>query len=77
MHAQVLMVDFPDLPGTLPQSHYESMLFSEAEYPTGSMNDFFKEASANKAGVEANEYQELNDEETNLMQWRVRKLGEE
>jgi immune inhibitor A len=48
---KVLLVDFPDRPGTLERSHYEDLLFSEATYPTGSMRDFYKEASRGKVDV--------------------------
>lgn len=48
---KVLLVDFPDRPGTLDRSHYEDLLFSEGKYPTGSMRDFYKEASCGKVDV--------------------------
>ncbi len=43
--AIVLLVDFPDAQATLPAAHYEDMLFSTGTYATGSMRDFFHEAS--------------------------------
>ena len=42
---KVLLVDFPDRPGTLDRVHYEDLLFSKAKYPTGSMRDFYLEVS--------------------------------
>ncbi|WP_454643451.1 M6 family metalloprotease domain-containing protein [Bradyrhizobium liaoningense] len=47
----MLLVDFEDRPGTLDQAHYEDLLFSEGKYPTGSMRDFYREASHGKVDV--------------------------
>lgn len=52
LQVKVLLVDFPDRPGALPPHHYEDMLFSEAQYPTGSMRDFYREISLGKVEVE-------------------------
>ena len=44
----VVLIDFPDRPAdtTLhPASEYDSLIFSTATYPTGSLNDFFFENS--------------------------------
>ena len=43
--ALVLIVDFSDEAATQTQSHYTDMLFSSGAYPTGSMRDFYTEAS--------------------------------
>ena len=51
VRVKVLLVDFPDRAGTLPPSHYEDLLFSEGVYPTGSMRDFYKEASLKKVRI--------------------------
>ena len=48
---KVLLVEFPDRPGVLERSHYEDLLFSEGKYPTGSMRDYYKEASHGKVDV--------------------------
>ena len=48
---KVLLVDFPDRPGTLERSHYEDLLFSVGKYPTGSMRDYYKEASHGRVDV--------------------------
>ena len=48
---KALLVDFEDRPGTLEKSHYEDLLFSKGTYPTGSMRDFYKEASHGKVDV--------------------------
>jgi immune inhibitor A len=48
---KVLLVDFPDRPGTLDRVHYEDLLFSKAKYPTGSMRDFYGEVSHGKLDV--------------------------
>jgi immune inhibitor A len=49
--ACVLLVDFSDAPATTPASHYEDMLFSVGSYATGSMRDFYREASYGKLDV--------------------------
>lgn len=41
----VLMVDFPNLQGELPKSHYETLLFSEGRLPTQSMREYYAEVS--------------------------------
>lgn len=44
----VILVDFSDNQadqGTYPQAHFESMLFSVNQYPTGSMRDYYLENS--------------------------------
>lgn len=50
MHIPVILVDFsdqtwPDHGSTLDRAHFESLLFSEATYPTGSMRDYYLENS--------------------------------
>lgn len=47
----VLLVDFSDKAATKPQSHYNNLLFSSGTYPTGSMRDFYAEASYGKLNV--------------------------
>ena len=49
--ALVLLVDFSDKAAGTAQSHYEDMLFSVGSYATGSMRDFFLEASYNQLDV--------------------------
>lgn len=51
VRVKVLLVDFSDQAGTLPASHYEQLLFSKGTFPTGSMRDFYLEASAGKVDV--------------------------
>jgi immune inhibitor A len=51
IRVKVLLVDFSDRPGTTPPTSYESMLFSKGTFPTGSMRDFFLEASLGKVDV--------------------------
>jgi immune inhibitor A len=51
LRVKVLLVDFPDRPGTLPASHYERLLFSKGTLPTGSLRDFYAEASLGKVDV--------------------------
>jgi M6 family metalloprotease-like protein len=44
----VVLIDFPDRPADTtqhPSSEYDAIIFSEATYPTGSLNDFFIENS--------------------------------
>jgi immune inhibitor A len=43
--ALVLLVDFSDKTAAENQQHYKDMLFSSSTYPTGSMRDFYREAS--------------------------------
>jgi len=49
--AIVLLVDFSDKAATTGQAHYNDMLFSQGTYATGSMRDFYKEASYNQLDV--------------------------
>lgn len=56
LHVIVLMVDFPDLPGTLPQEHYTDLLFSRNTYPTGSMADYYSEVSRGKVNITGEVY---------------------
>lgn len=49
--AIVLLVDFSDKSATTNQSHYKDMLFSKGTYATGSMRDFYNEASYGKLDV--------------------------
>jgi immune inhibitor A len=49
--AIVLLVDFSDKAATKPQSQINSLLFSVGTYATGSMRDFYKEASYNQLDV--------------------------
>jgi immune inhibitor A len=51
VRVKVLLVDFPDRPGTLPVQRYQDLLFSEGKYPTGSMRDYYKEVSHGKVDV--------------------------
>lgn len=46
--ALVLLVDFPDQAATQNQQHFIDMLFSTGTYPTGSLRDFYREASYGK-----------------------------
>jgi len=47
----VLLVDFSDEAATQNQGHYNELLFSSGTYATGSMRDFYREASYNKLNV--------------------------
>ena len=49
--AIVLLVDFSDAPATQTQAHYNDLLFSTGLYATGSMRDFYREASYGKLDV--------------------------
>ncbi len=51
LRVKVLLVDFPDLAGTLPRSHYENLLFSKGTHATGSMRDYFEEVSLGRVDV--------------------------
>lgn len=51
LRVKVLLVDFPDRIGVLPKEHYEELLFSKGIYPTGSMRDFYREASLGKVEI--------------------------
>jgi len=48
----VLLVDFADKVGNRSVSDFETMLFSKGRYLTGSMRDFFAEASLGKVDVQ-------------------------
>jgi M6 family metalloprotease-like protein len=48
----VLLVDFADRQGVRPHEDYEALLFSRGTYPTGSMADFYEEASEGKVQIE-------------------------
>jgi len=52
LQVMVLLVDFPDLQGSLPKEHYEDLLFSQNSYPTGSMADYYNEVSRGKVHVQ-------------------------
>lgn len=47
----VLLVDFPDRPGVRTADHYNDMLFTSGVHPTGSMRDFYAEASNRNVDV--------------------------
>lgn len=47
----VLLVDFPDKPGTQTLQHYKDLLFSSGTFASGSMRDYYAEASYNKLTV--------------------------
>lgn len=47
----VLLVDFPDRPGVRTAEHYSDMLFTSGVHPTGSMRDFYAEASNRNVDV--------------------------
>lgn len=49
--ALVLLVDFSDKAAIEPQQHYQDMLFSVDSYASGSMRDFYREASYNQLDV--------------------------
>jgi immune inhibitor A len=54
-NAVVILVDFSDNVAdevAYPPAHYDSMLFSEGVYPTGSMNDYFIENSYGQMTVD-------------------------
>jgi immune inhibitor A len=51
VRALVLLVDFSDNPATQNQQHYRDMLFSSGTYQTGSLRDFYWEASYNQLTV--------------------------
>jgi immune inhibitor A len=50
--AIVLLVDFSDKTATKTQAHFSDLLFSVGTYATGSMRDFYKEASYNQLDVQ-------------------------
>jgi immune inhibitor A len=47
----VLLVDFSDRAATRSQNHYNDLLFSTGTHATGSMRDFYREASYNALDV--------------------------
>lgn len=49
--ALVLLVDFSDATATESQAHFTDMLFSTGTYGTGSMRDFYREASYGQLDV--------------------------
>ena len=49
--ALVLLVDFSDAQATESQSHYDDLLFSVGTYPSGSLRDFYQEASYGQLDV--------------------------
>lgn len=49
--AIVLLVDFSDAPASTSQAHYDDLLFSTGTYSSGSMRDFYREASYGKLDV--------------------------
>lgn len=51
LNVKVLLIDFPNKPGSLPVSHYQQLLFSKNSYPTGSMRDYFREVTLGKVDV--------------------------
>lgn len=51
LRVKVLLIDFPDQPGTLPVSHYQQLLFSKDTHPTGSMRDYYREVSLGKVDI--------------------------
>lgn len=51
LDVMVLLVDFEDREGELEREHYEELLFSEGRYPTGSMRDYFAEATHGHVAV--------------------------
>jgi len=51
MRVKVLLVDFPDQPGSLPVAHYQQLLFSKDSHPTGSMRDYYREVTLGKVDV--------------------------
>ncbi len=50
--ALLILVDFEDNPADYDVEHFEEMLFSEGEYPTGSFRDYYQETSYEQLDVE-------------------------
>jgi len=50
--ALVILVDFADLSAKKTRDHYQKMLFSSSEYPTGSLKDYYNEVSYGKLKVD-------------------------
>ncbi len=48
----VILVDFSDHVASTPKSHFEQMLFSVNSYPTGSMRDYYRQASYTEADID-------------------------
>ncbi|MGB8658144.1 MAG: M6 family metalloprotease domain-containing protein [Candidatus Zixiibacteriota bacterium] len=48
LRAIVLLVDFPDKPHVKDSSQFNSLLFTQGIYPTGSMRDYYKETSCGR-----------------------------
>ncbi len=48
----VLLVDFPDRRGTRPADEYRDLLFSDRAFPTGSLRDYYREASGGRVDVD-------------------------
>jgi immune inhibitor A len=53
-----VLIDFPDRPHdpSHPESAYDELLYSDNEYPTGSLRDFFQENSFDQYDVEGEAY---------------------
>ena len=53
-----VLIDFPDRPHdpSHPESVYDELLFSDNEYPTGSLRDFYQENSFGQYDVEGEAY---------------------
>lgn len=51
LHVVVLLIDFEDRRGNHSREHYEDLLFSTGTYPSGSMNDYFREVALGKVSI--------------------------
>jgi len=51
LHIKVLLVDFVDRPAIYPSQRYKDLFFSDGDYPTGSLRDFYKEVSCGKMRI--------------------------
>lgn len=51
LHVIVLLVDFPDLAGRLPEEYYMDLLFSHGDYPTGSMSEYYYKVSSGQVNI--------------------------
>jgi immune inhibitor A len=47
----VLLIDFADREGYMEPGHYEDLLFSRKKHPTGSLADFYADASNGKVNI--------------------------
>lgn len=47
----VLLVDFPDLPGSRPAEQFESLLFEAGRLPSGSLLDYYSEVSRGQVSI--------------------------